>query len=132
VNLGGTAVPTRLLDDNAALLEQFGVDVSDAPREGLVGYRPVRDPDGEGVRVELATDGGRRVVHNYGHGGAGITLSWGCALRVARILTEQVPADGRGTHGQFADWRGTDSGCCDSFGPGAKLSPVSAAETGEE
>jgi D-amino-acid oxidase len=48
-----------------------------------VGLRPVRP------RVRLEAEGisdGRRVVHDYGHGGAGITLSWGCAVDV----TEQV------------------------------------------
>ena len=35
------------------------------------GLRPVR------TRVRLEREG--RVVHNYGHGGAGYTLSWGCA-----------------------------------------------------
>jgi D-amino-acid oxidase len=45
-----------------------------------VGLRPVRPS----VRLEAGSIGGRRrVVHNYGHGGAGVTLSWGCALDVA-------------------------------------------------
>ncbi len=46
-----------------------------------VGLRPVRPH----VRLEsepLPGDGDRQVVHNYGHGGAGVTLSWGCALSV--------------------------------------------------
>lgn len=50
-----------------------------------VGLRPVRPR----VRLEAAAiGGGRHLVHNYGHGGAGVTLSWGCALSVlAEIRT---------------------------------------------
>lgn len=40
----------------------------------VVGLRPYR-PSGFVVRME--TLGDTRVVHNYGHGGSGITLSWG-------------------------------------------------------
>lgn len=43
------------------------------------GLRPVRQQ----VRLESQRLGdGRHVVHNYGHGGAGVTLSWGCAEAV--------------------------------------------------
>lgn len=40
------------------------------------GLRPIRLG---GVRLEAEEVGGRTVVHDYGHGGAGVTLSWGAA-----------------------------------------------------
>jgi D-amino-acid oxidase len=50
-----------------------------------VGLRPVRPS----VRLEAERlDTGTVVLHNYGHGGAGVTLSWGCAHDVA----DMVPA----------------------------------------
>ena len=37
---------------------------------------------------------GKLVVHNYGHSGAGITMSWGCALRVREILSHRDTSQG--------------------------------------
>ena len=45
-----------------------------------VGLRPFR-PSGFVVRAEKLGD--KIVIHNYGHGGAGITLSWGTAQLAA-------------------------------------------------
>jgi len=48
-----------------------------------VGLRPVR-PE---VRLEGTVGStGSRVVHCYGHGGAGVTLSWGCADEVVALV----------------------------------------------
>lgn len=47
-----------------------------------VGLRPVR-PE---VRLEREDVDGTPVVHDYGHGGAGVTLSWGCADDVVTLL----------------------------------------------
>jgi D-amino-acid oxidase len=48
-----------------------------------VGLRPARPA----VRLEVAVErGGARVVHCYGHGGAGVTLSWGCADEVVALV----------------------------------------------
>ncbi|EYT82856.1 amino acid oxidase [Streptomyces sp. Tu 6176] len=52
-----------------------------------VGLRPARRT---GVRLERETlPGGRTLVHNYGHGGAGVTVAWGCARQAAGLA---VPA----------------------------------------
>src|SRR5262245_7556078 len=47
-----------------------------------VGLRPFR-PSGFVVRADKLDD--RTVIHNYGHGGAGITLSWGTSDLAVRL-----------------------------------------------
>ena len=49
----------------------------------VVGLRPFRP---SGFRVEAERVGERVLVHNYGHGGAGVTLSWG----TAHLAVEQI------------------------------------------
>ncbi|MEV5952303.1 FAD-dependent oxidoreductase [Streptomyces sp. NPDC051987] len=48
-----------------------------------VGLRPYRTA----VRLEheLRPDG-RTLIHNYGHGGAGVTVAWGCAREAAGLV----------------------------------------------
>ena len=48
----------------------------------VVGLRPFR-PSGFVVRAESID--GKTIVHNYGHGGGGITLSWGTAHLAAEL-----------------------------------------------
>jgi D-amino-acid oxidase len=51
--------------------------------EHKVGLRPGRTS----VRLEAESlANGALVIHNYGHGGAGVTLSWGCAEAVMGLL----------------------------------------------
>jgi D-amino-acid oxidase len=94
VLLGGTAeegawdlparpeVSARILRDCAVVFPALdGAEVV-AERVGLRPYRPsVR------LETEILPDG-RVLWHNYGHGGGGVTLSWGCA----REITEGVQA----------------------------------------
>jgi D-amino-acid oxidase len=47
----------------------------------LVGLRPGRPT----IRLEAERVGDSSLIHNYGHGGAGFTLSWGCAEEVVRL-----------------------------------------------
>ena len=55
----------------------------------IAGLRPFR-PSGFVVGAEPVGD--RLVIHNYGHGGAGITLSWG----TARLALDLLPSAHRG------------------------------------
>jgi glycine/D-amino acid oxidase-like deaminating enzyme len=51
----------------------------------VVGLRPFR-PSGFVVRAEKVGD--KLVVHNYGHGGGGVTLSWGTSELATRLVRE--------------------------------------------
>ncbi|ALV35804.1 FAD-dependent oxidoreductase [Streptomyces sp. CdTB01] len=93
VVLGGTAEPGNwdLSPDPDAAQEIIRRCVAVEPSlagarviEQRVGLRPVR----KGVRLSSERRGDTLLVHNYGHGGSGVTLSWGCA----RELTELVAA----------------------------------------
>lgn len=53
--------------------------------ESIVGLRPGR-PE---VRLEVDTELlPVPVIHDYGHGGSGITIGWGCAAEVARLASK--------------------------------------------
>ncbi len=47
-----------------------------------VGLRPARPA----VRLEVEQQGRQGVIHCYGHGGAGVTTSWGCADEVLSMV----------------------------------------------
>ena len=47
------------------------------------GLRPYRN------EVRLEHEAGTNIIHNYGHGGSGFTLAFGCAEEVVNI-TEQI------------------------------------------
>jgi D-amino-acid oxidase len=52
-----------------------------------VGLRPTRPR----VRVEREEADGYTLIHNYGHGGGGLTLSWGCARDVLALVDQTIP-----------------------------------------
>ncbi|PAA81172.1 hypothetical protein BOX15_Mlig028937g1 [Macrostomum lignano] len=53
----------------------------------LVGLRPGRDK----VRLERENIGDCTIYHNYGHGGSGLTLFWGCAGDIVQLLKADLP-----------------------------------------
>ena len=73
------ATTTAIVDECSRVLK------IDKPRvlNERVGLRPFRK---SGVRLEKEKlRDGRTVIHNYGHGGSGFTLSWGCGENVFEI-----------------------------------------------
>ncbi|GAA3953304.1 FAD-dependent oxidoreductase [Actinoplanes auranticolor] len=54
----------------------------------VLGHRTGIRPQRPEIRLEHVNLGGRHVVHNYGHSGAGVSLSWGCADSVLEIVRE--------------------------------------------
>jgi D-amino-acid oxidase len=74
------AVAERILRDCAAVFPDLSGAEVVAHRVGLRPYRPE-------VRLEAEPLGDGRVLwHNYGHGGAGVTLSWGCAREITSAV----------------------------------------------
>jgi D-amino-acid oxidase len=60
------------------VLKHAQIDESEPVRVGL---RPMRRQN-----VRLEREPGTRIIHNYGHGGSGVTLSWGCAAEVVESV----------------------------------------------
>jgi glycine/D-amino acid oxidase-like deaminating enzyme len=85
--LGSTALAANLLIAASPGRARGGAVVPRLSRgriiRRVVGLRPYR-PAGFDLGVE--TVAGKTVLHNYGHGGGGITLSWG----TARLVVERI------------------------------------------
>jgi D-amino-acid oxidase len=92
VVLGGTAIDgvgDLDADDGAAkaILARCTLTEPRLARAQVIEHRIGARPTRGRVRVESEQlQGGTLVVHNYGHGGAGVTLSWGCANEVQEVL----------------------------------------------
>lgn len=97
---GGTnTISDNLAPDaptTAAILAECSTVLGIAPPRVIatrVGLRPYRKT---GVRLEAGRMGdGRAIIHNYGHGGAGFTLSWGCARSVLDLVKVCVSRETR-------------------------------------
>jgi D-amino-acid oxidase len=69
-------------------LKSFGIQSRPQVIETLVGLRPKR----KAVRFEFDEEF-PQIFHNYGHGGAGFTVAWGCALELAEILNRKISGE---------------------------------------
>lgn len=74
----------RIIKQNTRLLPWLK-DIK--PITHRVGLRPFHQ---KGVRLEVDNSYDVPVIHNYGHGGSGVTLSWGCALNVNKLISSSI------------------------------------------
>lgn len=93
VILGGTAereVWDRERDDAiaAAIIERCARLEPRLAEASIIEHRVGLRPTRAAIRVGAERSAiGRLIVHNYGHGGAGVSLGWGCAEEVASLLS---------------------------------------------
>ncbi len=89
--LGGTAqvgdwtMETRD-EDTQLILEKCEALWPELDRTKIVGHGVGLRPSRDEVRLESEIKNKQLIIHNYGHGGAGVTLSWGCADEVVRLI----------------------------------------------
>jgi D-amino-acid oxidase len=82
----------KIIEEACRVLEP-SLDAGYTVMERTAGLRPKREG---GVKLKPQPLGnGCTVIHNYGHGGAGFTVAWGCAEEVKELVDQafESPSD---------------------------------------
>ncbi|WP_433293202.1 FAD-dependent oxidoreductase [Actinoplanes sp. CA-030573] len=69
-----------------AILKRCGDIFPEIRQAEILGHRGGIRPSRPVIRLEHEAVDGGHIVHNYGHSGAGVSLSWGCADDVTSIV----------------------------------------------
>ncbi|NMO51528.1 FAD-dependent oxidoreductase [Actinoplanes sp. TBRC 11911] len=85
----GEAEPVPVADVAAAIVARCSEIFPELADAEILGHRTGIRPSRPEVRLEHEDlGGGRHIVHNYGHSGAGVSLSWGCAEDVTALVRD--------------------------------------------
>ena len=90
----------------------------------VAGLRPFRP---NGFRVEAERIGRTLYVHNYGHGGCGVTLSWGTAARAVDLACRRRRGTWRCWALEPSGWR--RRGCFRNGASASRSTPASCRHT---
>ena len=95
VEIAGIAVPLPVWEVNRALVENFAGARLTGPVTPKIGYRHAHGTKAAPEMVVDWRDGSSQsgIIDCLGFGGAGVTLSWGVALRVAELLAAETGRD---------------------------------------
>ena len=80
ITIDGVTVPERLYTVTEAITSEY-VPIERDAVDVKYGYRPYR---ADGMRIEREGD----IVHNYGHGGGGVSMSWWSAVRAVGFVDD--------------------------------------------
>ena len=72
--------------DRETILQKCEAVWPELDRTKIIGESAGLRPSRSEVRLESELVNDTLIVHNYGHGGAGVTLSWGCADEVVSLI----------------------------------------------
>jgi glycine/D-amino acid oxidase-like deaminating enzyme len=87
--VAAAGLPIRALPSSAATtIVPVKIDANRVIRT-IVGLRPFRS---SGFVLRAQPLGSKVLVHNYGHGGGGFSLSWGCATLAADLVADRSPS----------------------------------------
>lgn len=83
INLSNYQPVQDMYDRCKEFLPQLENSELDTEEPVRVGLRPFRKGN-----VKLEFDRNNKIIHNYGHGGAGVTFSWGCAEEIVKMIND--------------------------------------------
>ncbi len=89
IKIGKWVIPEQIFSLNSEIIKNyFGSDISSYKERSVhIGYRFMGNKE-IGLNLSSEQLGGKLLIHNFGHGGAGVTLSWGCAIEIQKMISQ--------------------------------------------
>lgn len=86
--LNAQSYPRQIFELNReVILDHYGTDLRKLSEPiPKFSYR-LNHPAEDGLMIKKEIFDDKQIVHNVGHGGAGVTMSWGCSLKVLDLIT---------------------------------------------